>query len=127
MFAMLSHVPFTSIPVTNQARALAFWRDVVGLKVVADVDYKPGSRWIMLGVGDSPTRIHLDHVSEMPMTTAPALPLAAHDVPAAVEQLRKRGAFIKKEPAEAPWDPEIMFAIFVDSEGNDILLQGRFM
>lgn len=121
---MLSHISFLSIPVTDQDRALAFWRDVVGCPVKVDAEYMPGQRWIMLNVGEARTAIHLDLVETMPPRGKPVLPLIA-DVEATVAQLREHGATIVQEPAPAPWDEATTFAMFDDSEGNLILLSSK--
>lgn len=120
---MFSRVHFFSLPVTDQARALKFWRDVAGLKVVCDADYLPGNRWIMLGVGDSKTRIHLDLVDNVPESSKPVIPLVTPDVHATVKQLRDKGTTIVQEPSKAPWNAECTIASFKDSEGNLILVQ----
>ncbi|WP_287160767.1 VOC family protein [Mesorhizobium sp.] len=52
---MFSHVKFAHLPVRDQDRAIAFYRDKVGLKVATDAPYRDGLRWIELAVGESPT------------------------------------------------------------------------
>ena len=122
---MISHVSFASVPATDLDRALAFWRDTVGLEVTVDSDAIPGMRWIMLRIGSSETQLHLDHVEAMPAAERPALPLIAPDVPAAVETLRAKGVEIVMEPKPAEWDAETTYALFRDSEGNVILIASR--
>jgi len=119
---MISHISFVSIPVTDQDRALAFWRDVMGFEVTVDADYMPGMRWIMLRAGAARTEIHLDKVDAMPERSRPTLPLIAPDVPGTVEALRASGVAILTEPKPAEWNPETTYAIVRDSEGNAILL-----
>lgn len=121
----IQHISFVSIPVTDQGRALSFWRDVVGLTVDADTEYMPGQRWIMLRPGDALTKIHLDLVEEVPTSTKPVLPLITTDVAGMVERLRAGDTEIVQEPAEAPWDGTTTFAMFHDSEGNLILLSSK--
>ena len=122
---MISHISFHSLPVTDQDRALAFWRDVMGFQVTVDADYMPGMRWIMLRPGGAETQIHLDKVETMPQRDKPAIPLIAQDVAAAIEKIRTAGATITTEPQPAPWDADTTFALFLDSETNLILLSSK--
>lgn len=121
----ISHISFHSIPVTDQDRALAFWRDTVGFTVTTDADYMPGQRWIMLRPGDSDTQIHLDLVEEMPASEKPTIPFVAQDVGGMIQKLRDGGARIVQEPVPAPWDEKTTFAMFNDTEGNLILLSSQ--
>ena len=54
---MFSHVKFAHLPVRDQDRALAFYRDKVGLKVATDAPYRDHLRWIELAVGELPTHL----------------------------------------------------------------------
>lgn len=119
----VSHVSFMSLPVTDQDRALAFWRDVMGFVVTTNADHTPGMRWIMLRPAEARTQIHLDKVEAMPpQGEKPVLPLEAPDVPEIVARLRSHGVEIVKDPGPAPWNAEVTYAMFNDSEGNLILL-----
>lgn len=122
---MISHITFHSIPVTDQDRALAFWRDVMQFTVTTDAEFMPNARWIMLRPGTAQTQIHLDHVDEMPERTKPVMPLIAEDVDATVAHLKTHDVEITQEPAPAPWDASTTFAMFLDSEGNLILLSSK--
>ncbi len=122
---MISHISFHSLPVTDQDRALAFWRDVMGFTITVDSDYMPGMRWIMLRPGDAETQIQLDKVEAMPERDKPAIPLIAPDVAAMIDKIRSAGAEVTTKPQPAPWDAETTFAMFHDSEGNLVLLSSR--
>ena len=122
---MISHITFHTLPVTDQDRALAFWRDVMGFEVTVDAEFMPGQRWIMLRPGEAETQIHLDQVDEMPERTKPAIPFIAPDVEAAIAHLKAAGAQIEQDPAPAPWDNDTTFAMFRDSEGNLVLLSSK--
>ena len=115
---MISHISFASIPVTDANRALAFWRDVMGLAVTVDSTAIPGMRWIMLRPGGAETQLHLDLVETMPESDRPALPLIAPDLPGTIRHLRERGVEIVAEPKPAEWDSETTYALIRDSEGT---------
>ena len=119
---MISHISFVSIPVTDQDRALAFWRDAMGFQVTVDAEFMPGVRWIMLKCGDARTEIHLDKVEAITPSERPTLPLIAPDVPGAVQALRDKGVQIVAEPKPAEWNEAVTYALIRDSEGNVILL-----
>ena len=122
---MITHISFCTIPVTDQDRALAFWRDQMGLTVDTDAEWQPGQRWIMLRAGDSRTKLHLDLVDEMPEQSKPVLPLIDPDVTATIDNLRGQGVTIIRDPGPAEWDETTTYAMFRDSEGNLILLSSK--
>lgn len=122
---MISHISFASVPAIDLDRALAFWRDVIGLEVTVDSDAVPGTRWIMLRIGSSATQLHLDFVETLPAAGRPALPLVAADVPGTVERLRGKGVEIVMEAKPAEWDAGTTYALFRDSEGNVILIASQ--
>ena len=122
---MISQVSFASVPATDLDRAIAFWRDTVGLELSYDSSAIPGMRWVMLRPQGAETHIHLESVEQIPPSDRPALPLIAPDVPGTVETLRGKGVEIVMEPKPAEWDAETTYALFRDSEGNVILIASR--
>lgn len=122
---MISHITFHTLPVTDQDRALSFWRDVMGFEVTADAEYMPGQRWITLRPGEAETHIHLDLVEEMPERDKPAIPFIAPDIGALVDHLKAKEVEIVQDLAPAPWDASTGFAMFSDSEGNLVLLSSK--
>ena len=61
---MISHVKFVSIPTRDQPRALKFWTEQVGFKVLTDQPFDDKQRWIELRVGSSETRVVLFMMDE---------------------------------------------------------------
>ena len=122
---MISHITFHTLPVTDQDRALTFWRDVMGCAVTADAYYMPGQRWITLRPGEAETQIHLDLVEEMPERDKPAIPFIAPEIGALVDHLKAKEVEIVQDLAPAPWDGSTQFAMFSDSEGNLVLLSSK--
>ena len=110
--------------VEDLERAVAFYRDVLGLALVAQFD-PPGLAFFDLG----PTRLLLE------AGAPPAiLYLAVDDVAAATDDLRARGVTIESEPHVIHVDADGQFgpageaeemAFFRDSEGNLVGLAGR--
>jgi len=58
---MIRGVKFVSIPVSDQDRALAFYTQKLGFRVVTDQPYDEEQRWIELGIPGADTRIVLFH------------------------------------------------------------------
>jgi methylmalonyl-CoA/ethylmalonyl-CoA epimerase len=106
-------------------RAVAFYRDAIGLALIARFD-PPGLAFFDLGGG---TRLLLE-------AGAPSsiLYLGVGDVVAATEQLRRAGVSIESEPQVIHVDDDGQFgpageveemSFFRDSEGNLVGLSGR--
>lgn len=119
---MFSHIHFQSLPVVDIDRALAFYRDVMGFAVERDNPYGE-SRWIFLKLPDGGTLLHFDPRATLEQTDKPVLVLASENVDAACETLRRHGAEIVSEPADAPWEPGMRWALIHDSEGNLVLIE----
>lgn len=117
----IRHVTFAQLPVTDQARATRFYVDTLGLAVARDDPYG-ADRWIELAVGTSPTRILLFKVDTVPGGERPALTLSVADVRATARGLEDKGVAFIQPPEEAPWNPGESFAVFLDTEGNPVLL-----
>ena len=118
---MIRRVKFVGIPVADQERALAFYRDRLGFKVHTDQPMGPGKRWIELKIPGAETGVvlftpdgHEDRVGTFFNGS-----FACDDVEATYRQLSERGVEFKQPPTKAPWGT---FAIFVDAEGNQFVM-----
>ncbi len=105
-------------------RAVEFYRDVVGLELIARFD-PPGLAFFKLGS----TRLLLEEHAP-----SAVLYLEVEDVAAATDDLRSKGVPIESEPHVVHIDEEGRFgrageseemAFFRDSEGNVVGLAGR--
>jgi len=119
---MLRHVKFANLPVADQDRALAFWRDRVGLEIAADEAYGEGFRWIELAVGGAETRIVFVRRPDETPSEQPDLIVVCDDVDESYATLAARGVAFTQAPAQAPWRPDERYALFRDSEGNLVML-----
>ena len=119
---MFSHIGFVSVPVDDISRARDFYRDVMGMEVVMD-ERGPFGRWVMMGMEDAETRIHLDRRPEGEgPPPKPVLVLVSRDIDGDCATLEERGARILAEPSAAEWNPDMRRAILRDSEGNALLV-----
>lgn len=121
---VVTHLRQVAQHVEDMNRAVAFYRDVVGLDLIARFD-PPGLAFFDLG----PSRLLLE--AGVPPSL---LYLGVDDVAATTEKLREAGVAIESEPHvihhdEAgqfgpPGEDEVM-SFFRDSEGNLVGLAGR--
>ena len=119
---MPAHIHFQTLGATDQARAVAFYRDRLGFEVERDAPYGQ-DRWIFLALPGARTMLHIDKVDVMRPQDKPALVLACDDVDADCAALNAAGVPIHSGPDDAPWEPGTRWAMIHDSEGNLILLQ----
>jgi len=56
---MIRGVKFASVPVADQERALAFYTEKLGFRVVTDQPFNDKQRWIELGIPGADTRLVL--------------------------------------------------------------------
>jgi predicted enzyme related to lactoylglutathione lyase len=122
--AMITHVKFISIPTRDQDRALAFWTEKVGLRLMTDQPFSDTQRWIELKIADSDTGLvlftpegHEDRIGGFVNTS-----LACDDVQATWRQMSERGVEFVSPPQKQPWGE---FAIFKDPDGNQFVLGSR--
>jgi predicted enzyme related to lactoylglutathione lyase len=115
---MLKRINFASLPVKDQARALEFYTQKVGLRVFTDQTMGK-MRWIELKIPGAETMLVLHHKpAHVPAADEPALALLADDVQATYDELRAKGVEFTQPPKKEHWGEH---AIFKDSEGNLIL------
>ncbi|MBU6534248.1 VOC family protein [Streptomyces sp. NPDC057245] len=119
------------IAVDDHDRAIAFYRDVLGMEVRNDVGFE-GMRWVTVG---SPAQPDVDIVLEPPLAdpNAPAADRKAmaellakgmlrgvifttDDVDATFERIRAAGAEVLQEPVDQPYG--VRDCAFRDPAGN---------
>ena len=120
---MIRGVKFTSIPVTDQTRALAFYTEKLGFRLLTDQPFSEEQRWIELGISGTETRIVLFQFSDdfkpggqMNVT------FWSDDVEGTVRHLKTKGVTITMEPQHAEWGTA---AGFQDLDGNRFILSSR--
>ena len=118
---MIKGVKFVSIPVADQDRALAFYTEKLGFRIVTDAPFGEDQRWIELSVGGGDAKVvlftpdeHKDRVG-----TPAHVTFWTADVAKTCAELKAKGVEFVVEPTAAEWGT---FAIFRDSEGNSFVL-----
>lgn len=126
------------IAVDDHDKALAFYRDVLGLEVRNDVGFE-GMRWVTLG---SPSQPDVSIVLEPPLADPNASPadreamaellakgllraviFETDDVDAAFERISASGAEVLQEPMDQPYG--VRDCAFRDPAGNLVRIQER--
>jgi catechol 2,3-dioxygenase-like lactoylglutathione lyase family enzyme len=121
---MIRQVKFVSVPVRDQDRALAFYRDKLGFKVATDQPFDGNQRWIEMKIPGAETGVVLftPKGQEDRVGTFFNGSLACDDVQKTYEELKGRGVEFDGAPKKEPWGT---FVIFKDSEGNSLVLGSR--
>jgi catechol 2,3-dioxygenase-like lactoylglutathione lyase family enzyme len=126
------------IPVDDHDKALAFYRDILGLEVRNDVSFE-GMRWVTVV---SPTQPDVDIVIEPPVADPHASPedheagarllakglmhgviFSTDDCDATFEHIRAAGAEVVQEPFDQPYG--VRDCAFRDPAGNMVRFSQR--
>jgi catechol 2,3-dioxygenase-like lactoylglutathione lyase family enzyme len=115
------------LPVADQDRSLAFFRDQLGFDVRQDATYGEGARWIEVAPPGSTTVISLNAPSDQrpgfePGTMAP-FSFDTDDLDAAMAVLSGRGVEFDEPIRMPPPVPPMVY--FHDPDGNRLLLVQR--
>ncbi|MEU3843111.1 VOC family protein [Streptomyces sp. NPDC028635] len=115
----IRHASFVTLPVSDQDRALRFYRDVLGFEVVADLEM-PAGRWLQVAPAGAQTVFTLSGpgMGDFETGSARGIMLVTTDVDADCARLAEAGAVVRG-PEEQPWG---RMASFADPDGNGLML-----
>jgi predicted enzyme related to lactoylglutathione lyase len=118
---MIKQIKFVSIPVTDQDRALEFYTQKLGMRVLNDQQFDGKQPWIELGFPRAETGLVLFTTDDSRKMLGGFMnvSLKADDVQATASDLKSRGVEFVQEPTKADWGT---IAIFKDPDGNKFLL-----
>ena len=121
---MISHLKFITIPTRDQARAVKFWTERAGFRVLTDQPFNDKQRWIELRVGSSDTRVVLFVFDEQGLKPGMIFngAFACDNVEQTCQELTAKGVEFVTPPTRQPWG---MFAIFKDPDDNQFLLSTK--
>jgi catechol 2,3-dioxygenase-like lactoylglutathione lyase family enzyme len=120
---MIRGVKFASIPVTDQDRALAFYTEKLGFRLLTDQPFDKKQRWIELGISGTETRVVLFHFDDGLQPGAKMnITFWTDDVEATVRELENKGVEFVKKPQKADWGTA---AVFRDGDGNTFVLSSK--
>ncbi|MFI2202965.1 VOC family protein [Streptomyces sp. NPDC020192] len=115
----ITHASFVTLPVSDQDRALRFYRDVLGLTVTFDRDL-PQGRWLQVAPEGAQTVFTLSGpgMGDFRPGSARGIMLVTTDVDADCARLTAAGIPVQG-PDELPWG---RMASFTDPDGNGLML-----
>lgn len=117
---MIRGIKFASIPVADQNKALAFYTEKLGFKLLTDQPFDDKQRWIELGIPGADTRVVLFKFDN---GLHPGMQMNfsywTDDVETTARELKNKGVKFLSEPQKAEWGT---FAIFNDPDGNSFVL-----
>jgi len=120
---MIRGVKFTSVPVADQDRALAFYTEKLGFRLLTDQPFSEDQRWIELGIPGADTRIVLFRFDEgMKPGSQMNITFWSDDVEATVRDMKSKGVDIVMEPKREDWGTA---AAFKDIDGNCFVLGSK--
>jgi catechol 2,3-dioxygenase-like lactoylglutathione lyase family enzyme len=118
---VIKSIKFVGVPVSDQQRALEFFTEVLGFRVITDQPFDDNQRWIELGIGRSGTGIALftPPGQESRIGSFSNISFVADDVMATCRELAAKGVRFIQEPKQADWGTS---AIFADPDGNQFVI-----
>ena len=121
---MIKRIKFLGIPVQDQDRALTFYTEKLGFRVLTDQPFSENQRWIELSIPSAETGITLftpkgqeDRIGTFINTS-----WEVDNVEKTFAELQEQGVEFTGPPQKQPWGK---FMIMKDSEGNQIVLSSR--
>jgi catechol 2,3-dioxygenase-like lactoylglutathione lyase family enzyme len=120
---MIKGIKFASIPVADQDRALAFYTEKLGFRLLTDQPFSDKQRWIELGIPGSDTRVVLFRFDEgLKPGGNMNVTFWADDVEGTWRELKSKGVEFVMEPKRQDWGTA---AAFKDVDGNRFVLSSR--
>jgi len=121
---MIKGIKFVSVPVSDQDRALSFYTEKLGFRILTDQPFDDRQRWIELSIPGADTGVvlftpdaHRDRVG-----TSSAISFHCDDLDKTYAELTAKGVEFATPPTKQPWG---FFAIFKDPDGNQFVMSAR--
>lgn len=121
---MIKRIKFLGIPVQDQDRALSFYTEKLGFRVLTDQQFSEKQRWIELTIPGADTGVvlftpegHEDRIGTFVNTS-----WEVDNLDSTHSDLQSKGVEFAGPPQKQPWGS---FVIMKDSEGNQIVLSAR--
>jgi predicted enzyme related to lactoylglutathione lyase len=121
---MIKRIKFLGIPVRDQDRALRFYTETLGFRILTDQQFSESQRWIELSIPGADTGIVLftPEGQEDRIGTFVNTSWEVDSVEKTYGELQGKGVEFGAPPQKQPWGT---FVIMKDSEGNQIVLSSR--
>ena len=113
---------FTGYPVTDMARARAFYEGLLKLKPARNFE-SPNGEWIEFDLGASTFAIsNMSKEEWKPSSDGPAVAFEVDDFDSAVDELRASNVKFFLEPFE---NPGCRMTVLADPDGNSVVIHKR--
>ena len=121
---MIRRIKFLGVPVADQDRALSFYTEKLGFRILTDQAFNDKQRWIELSIPGAQTGITLFTPEGQEDRAGSFLNTSweVDDIDSTFTELTKRGVVFSGPPEKQPWGS---FLRMTDSEGNTIILSGK--
>lgn len=121
---MIKRIKFLGICVRDQDRALAFYTEKLGFRILTDQQFSDKQRWLELQIPGAETGVVLftPDGQEDRIGTFLNSSWEVDNLDATYADLQSKGVEFARPPQKQPWGS---FAIMQDSEGNQIVLSSR--
>jgi predicted enzyme related to lactoylglutathione lyase len=121
---MIKRIKFLGIPVKDQDRALRFYTEKLGFRILTDQQFSEKQRWIELSIPGAETGLalftpegHEDRIGTFINTS-----WEVDNVEKTYEELVAKGVQFVAPPQKQPWGTSV---VLKNSEGNQIVLGSR--
>ena len=118
----ITEIAFTAYPVTDMARARAFYEGVLGLKSAMVFGDNPESQWVEYEIGPHTLSIGNMAPDWKPNPDGGCAGLEVEDFDGAIAELKAAGAKFRVEPFPTP---VCHMAIVSDPDGNSLVIHRR--
>lgn len=114
---MIRSLKFCTIPVSDQARALVFYTEKLGFKILTDQQFDENQRWIELQIANSTTGVVLFTPEPFAdrIGTFSGMSFKCDNVERTYQELVSRGVEFTAPPKRETWGTS---AQFKDPDGN---------
>ena len=121
---MIKRIKFLGIPVHDQDRALRFYTEKLGFRILTDQPFSEKQRWIELSIPGADTGIVLftPEGQEDRIGTFVNSSWEVDNIDKTYRELQEKGVEFAGPPQKQPWGT---FLMMKDSEGNQIVLSSR--
>ena len=118
---MIKGIKFANIPVTDQDRALEFYTQKLGFRIITDAPFNDRQRWIELGIPRAETRLVLFTApgQEKMLGGFMNVTFTTDDIETTARVMKEKGVEFVQDPQKADWGTA---AIFKDPDGNQFVL-----
>ena len=121
---MINKIQVTGVFVSDQNKALEFYRDVLGFEVKNDMHLSEDFRWLEVAPPGADVSLSLASPMNSGQAGGPTnIIFDTEDIDATASTLKGKGVTFVQEPAPQPWGG--IMAMFSDPDGNVFSLVQR--